>query len=56
MKDMFYYPIGIVLLKRSVDLSQWYFFQLGFKGFDDIATEGRALMLTVFGIGGGLLF
>lgn len=53
---MFYYPIGIVLLKRSVDLSEWYLFQLGFKGFDDIAAEGRALMLTACGIGDGLLF
>ncbi|MEM4469196.1 MAG: hypothetical protein QXS32_09040 [Candidatus Nezhaarchaeales archaeon] len=32
MNDLFYYPIGMVLFGREVDLVDWYTFQLGFNG------------------------
>jgi len=34
MNDIFYYPTGMLLLRTSVNLSEWYLFQFGFKGFD----------------------
>lgn len=34
MNDLFYYPIGMLLFGRTVDLLDWYMFQLGFKGFE----------------------
>jgi len=33
MNDLFYYPVGNALLNSSVNLFDWYSFQLGFKGF-----------------------
>lgn len=32
MNDLFYAPVGILLLNRKYDLVDWYLFQLGFKG------------------------
>ena len=32
--DLFYYPIGILLLNEEVDLLDWYRFQFGLKGFE----------------------
>jgi hypothetical protein len=34
MNDAFYYPIGRLMLGITVNLSEWYAFQLGFKGFE----------------------
>jgi len=33
MNDLFYYPVGRILLGRTVDLINWYKFQLGLQGF-----------------------
>jgi len=33
MNDLFYNPIGILLFQKPINLSDWYMFQLGFKGF-----------------------
>lgn len=33
MNDIFYRPIGILMLGRPYELHEWYMFQLGFKGF-----------------------
>ncbi|MEM4430668.1 MAG: hypothetical protein QXM08_05855 [Thermofilaceae archaeon] len=33
MNDLFYYPVGNLLLGRSYDLVECYLFQFGFKGF-----------------------
>ena len=33
MNDLFYYPLGNLLLNRSYDLVDCYAFQFGFKGF-----------------------
>jgi len=34
MNDLFYHPIGMLLLGRKVNLLDWYLFQLGLKGFE----------------------
>lgn len=33
MNDLFYYPVGMLMFQRSVNLNDWYSQQLGFKGF-----------------------
>jgi len=32
MNDLFYYPVGMLIFKRSVNLQEWYSFQLGLRG------------------------
>ena len=34
MNDLFYYPVGMILFGRSVDLVDWYAFQFGFRGLE----------------------
>lgn len=34
MNDLFCYPVGTILFGMSVDLLDWYSFQLGLKGFE----------------------
>jgi hypothetical protein len=34
MNDLGYYPAAIILFARKVNLHEWYFFQLGFKGLE----------------------
>lgn len=33
MNDLFYYPVGNIIVNSSVNLFEWYSFQLGFQGF-----------------------
>ncbi|MEM0111350.1 MAG: hypothetical protein QXK90_01145 [Candidatus Parvarchaeota archaeon] len=34
MNDLFYCPVGALLLGRKADLLDWYLFQLGFRGLE----------------------